>query len=283
MAEAPSALRPAIVAKPWGRELWYSGIEARGESGVCTAAGVVPLSRYLVERGRTKPVILLKALQATAGNLYLEVHEAKSEVYVVDRIDGTGRMLLGPRPDVLDRMGDGDFRAALRRAAGEAEAGEATIDAVHSFMNSVELCPGDAVTIPPRVPHSLQKGVHAIEFQTPVFERKILAASQPVVTQEGWDVDAAVAAMDLSAASVVSSPQECGVSVIARTADFMVARHRISKRNAFSVAPWSVGWVVRGTLCCREHRFQARTAFVAPAVADMHAETEAEVLVATPT
>ena len=87
--DSPCALRPVTVPKPWGREVWYSGVEARGESGVCTTAGVEPLSQYLGERGRTEPVILLKALQATTGDLYLEVHETKSEVYVVDRIDGS--------------------------------------------------------------------------------------------------------------------------------------------------------------------------------------------------
>ena len=283
VAEGPSALQPVTVAKPWGREVWYSGVEARGESGVCTTAGVEPLSQYLVERGRTKPVILLKALQATAGNLYLEVHERKSEVYVVDWIDGRGRMLLGPRPDVLARMGEAAFRAAVRQAAAKAEAGETVIEAVQSFMNPVELRPGDVVTIPPRVPHSLLEGVRVIEFQTPVFERKILAASQPVVTQQGWDIDAAVAVMDLSVQPTVGSPQPGGISVIARTPDFTITRHTLANRKAFGVAPWSVGWVVRGTLRCRELRFHARTAFLAPAATEMTAEAEAEVLVATQT
>ena len=276
-------LRSATVAKPWGQEVWYSGVEARGESGVHTPAGVEPLSQYLGVRGRTKPVILLKVLQPTVGNLYLEVHETKSEVYVVDRIDGAGRMLLGPRPDVLARIGEAAFRAAARRAAGKAEAGEAGIEAVQSLMNPVELRPGDVVTIPLRVPHSLQKGVHVIEYQTPVFERKILAASQPVATQQGWDIDAAVAVMELSVQPTIESSQPGGTSVIARTPDFTVTRHRLAHRKAFGVTPWSVGWVVRGTLCCRELRFQARTAFLAPAAAEMHAEAEAEVLVAAET
>lgn len=281
MVEEPSALHPVDVAKPWGREVWYSGVEARGESGVCTTAGVVPLSQYLVAHGRTRPVILLKALQATGGNLYLEVHESKSEVYVVDWIDGGSRMLLGARCEVLSRMGEAAFRAALRQAAGRAEAGQAAIEAVQSFMNPVDLRPGDAVTIPRQVPHSLLRGMHVIEFQTPVFERWILAASQPVVTQRGWDVDAAVAAMDLSVQPTVESPQEVGMSIIARTPDFAVARHRLANRGAIKVPPWSVGWVVRGTLRCRDHRFGARTAFLAPATAELTAGDVAEVLVAT--
>ena len=278
--DSPCALRSVTVAKPWGREVWYSGVEARGESGVCTTAGVVPLSRYLGERGRTKPVILLKTLQASAGDLYLEVHETKSEVYVVDRVDGTGRMLLGPRPEVLARLGEAAFRAAVRHAAGQAEAGEASIEAVQSFMDPVDLLPGDAVTIPLGAPHSLLKGVHVIEFQTPTFERKVLAASQPVVTQQGWDIDAAVAAMDLAVQPSVDSPKGDGVEVIARAPDFRVTRYRFASGGSFGVPPWSLGWVVHGELRCRDRRFQARTAFLAPAATEIGAETEAEVLLA---
>lgn len=283
MVTDPCALRPVAVAKPWGREVWYSGVEARGESAVCTTAGLVPLSRYLRERGRTKPVILLKTLLASTGNLYLEVHETKSEVYVVDEIDGKGRMLLGPRPEVLARLGEAAFREAVRRAAGQAEAGEAAIEAVQSFMNPVDLHPGDAVTIPRRVPHSLLKGVHVIEFQTPVFERKILAASQPVVTQQGWDVDAAVAAMELAVQPGVESPEGDGIQVIARAPDFAVTRYRVDCGDSFGVPPWSLGWVVHGDLRCRDHYFHARTALLAPAATELVAATEAEVLLATET
>ena len=281
VTEDPSELRPVTVAKPWGREVWYSGVESRGESGVRTPTGVEPLSQYLRARGRAKPVILLKALQPTSGDLYLEVHEIKSEVYVVDWVGGGSRMLLGPRYEVLSRMGEAAFRAALRQAAGKAEAGEAVIEAVQSFMNPVDLRPGDAVTIPLRVPHSLLRGLHVMEFQTPIFERKILAASQPVVTQQGWDVDAAIAAMDLSAQPTVESPQDAPISIIARTPGFAVARHRLANRRALGMPPWSVGWVVRGTLRCHERRFQARTAFLAPTAAELTADAEAEVLVAT--
>lgn len=281
MSDAPGLLRPVAVDKPWGREVWYSGVEARGESGVATAAGVVPLSRYLSERGRATPVILLKTLYPTTGNLYLEVHETKSEVYVVDRTDGAGRMLLGARPDVLSRMGDTDFLAAVQRAATRAEAGTADLAAVQAFMNPVDLAPGDAVTIPSGVPHSLLKGVDVVEFQTPVFERRILAASQPVATQHGWDVDAAVAAMDLSVPPRVEPPAGDADRVIARAPGFAVTRHRLAVGSILPVAPWSVGWVVHGMLRCRDHRFAARTAFVAPAPTELGAEADAEVLLAT--
>ena len=283
MAEDPVLLRGVSVAKPWGQEVWYSGVEARGESGVYTTAGLVRLTQYLADRARTRPVILLKVLQPTTGNLYLEVHETKSEVYIVDRIEGEGRMLLGPRREVLARMGDADFRAAVREAAAEAESGQAGIEVVQSFMNPLDLGLGDAVTIPLRMPHSLLSGVHVIEFQTPVFERKILAASQPLATQQGWDVDAAVAAMDLAVPPRVVSPQEGGVQIIARAPDFTVSRYRLASGGSFAVPPWSLGWVVRGELRRRERRFNARTAFLAPADAELGAVTDAEVLLAVET
>ena len=30
----PARLEPVVIDKPWGREIWYSGIEARGESRI---------------------------------------------------------------------------------------------------------------------------------------------------------------------------------------------------------------------------------------------------------
>lgn len=280
-SDEPSALRPVCVAKPWGREVWYSGIEPRGESGVVTAAGVVPISGYLEAHGRASPVILLKALQPTVGDLYLEVHETKSEVYVVDRIDGSGRMLLGAHPDVLARMDSEEFRAALRRVAVKVEAGDVGLEAVQSFMKPVDLAVGDAVTIPSGVPHSLLRGVHVIEFQTPVFERRILAAGQPVVTQRGWDVDAAVAAIDLSVQASVEPRSEDEIQTIAWAPGFAVTRYQLPVGGAFGVRPWSVGWVVRGSVSCRERCFEAGTAFVAPSTTELRAEVDAEVLLAT--
>ena len=49
-----------------------------------------------------------------------------------------------------------------------------------TLLASTELRVGDVVTIPPGTPHSLLRGVTVVEFQTPVFERRILAATGPV-------------------------------------------------------------------------------------------------------
>ena len=280
----PDALRPVAVDKPWGREVWYSGVEARGESGVGTDAGVVPLSKYLGDHGRSRPVILLKVLQPTKGSLYLEIHETKSEVYIVDRIDGRqGCMLLGASPGKRTQLGDAAFRQALLDAARRVEVGEFGIDAVQAFMNPVPLRVGDTVTIPPRVPHSLQEGVHVIEFQNPVFERKILAASQPVVTQHGWDSEDAVAAMDLCARPDVTSAGHRAVETIARASGFSVSRFRLDGGAAFEVPAWSVGWIVRGEIEGAGSRFHGRMAFVAPTVCELRSTGDAEVLLAMET
>ena len=91
----PVLLDPVYIPKPWGQEIWHTGIEARGESGVIYNDQRVPLSQYLqIDTGALtnhQPVLLLKELDpqptAVLGDLYFEVHEIKQEVYVVTQID----------------------------------------------------------------------------------------------------------------------------------------------------------------------------------------------------
>jgi hypothetical protein len=105
----PVLLEPVCVPKPWGQEIWFTGIEARGESRVVTAAGTLPLSQYLALAPRRlcrgAPLVLLKVLdpkpEPVLGDLYFEVHEQKQEVYVVCHVDasvwaaGAGRIRFG--------------------------------------------------------------------------------------------------------------------------------------------------------------------------------------------
>ena len=280
---APAQLLPVTVRKPWGREVWYSGIEQRGESLVRQGPKSIPLARYLGAHGRRRPVTLLKTLHPDAGNLYLEVHAEKSEVYIVDAVDASrwpegGRMLLGIN-EAKRTKGDRAFRERLLAAAKAAESSR-RIDAVQAFMSAVPLAVGDAVAIPPRVPHSLLEGVSVVEFQTPVFERKILAASQPVVTQQGWDSAAAVQMMDLSSRPCVRPASKAGRQALSSGAAFSVTRHRVAEGDALSVSPWSVGWIVAGELSQGETRFGARSAWIAPARAELRAVAATEVLVA---
>ena len=301
MQPSPAALQPVVVEKPWGREVWYSGIEARGESRVGVGRGAVPLSEFLRRHGRERDIVLLKALQPDQGDLYVELHDVKWEVYAVDAVDRTlwphgGRMLLGIDQRRRRALG-GRFNAALLAAAEASEAavqrggrgnakthnghsaGASEVADVARFLNAVAVHPGDIVTIPPTMPHSLLRGVSVVEFQTPVFERKILAASQTVKTQSTWDSVAAVAAMDAESAPDVASPATTGEA--ARTPHFAVVAIGQGERRV--VPPWAVGWVSRGEVRAGEACFAARTAFVAPSRVELRTSEDAWCLVAEET
>jgi len=113
----PLLLEPCIIPKPWGREVWYTGIEKRGVSRVRSATGSTELPYALgmfpvplVGEGTPSP-ILLKTLEpwpdAVLGDLYLEMHREKWEVYVVLEVDpqawpeGVGCLRAGLHPDRL--------------------------------------------------------------------------------------------------------------------------------------------------------------------------------------
>ena len=297
MQPSPAALQPVVVEKPWGREVWYSGVEARGESRVRVGQDAVPLSEFLRQHGRERDIVLLKALHPDQGDLYVELHDVKWEVYAVDAVDHAlwphgGRMLLGVDQRRRQALGEG-FNAALLAAAEASEAavqrgatirnggsGSASeVGAVGHFLNTVAVHPGDIVTIPPTMPHSLLRGVSVVEFQTPVFERKILAASQPVKTQRTWDSAAAVAAMDAESAPAVASPATTGEA--ARTPHFAVVAIGQGERRV--VPPWSVGWVSRGEVRAGGRCFAARSAFVVPSRVELRTSEDAWALVAEET
>ncbi len=279
---AIAALAPVVVPKPWGREVWYSGIEARGESGVWFDGKRMALSAFLAAHQRSAPPVLLKALEPSRGDLYLELHERKHEVYIVDRVDeASDGLLLGVDATRRHSLGDAAFRARLLAAARQGEA-QGCSDGVAEYMNRVVLQPGDAVAIPPLVPHSLRRGAHVIEFQTPVFERRILAASQPVATQAGWDSATAVAVMDASTVPEVVPRTMARVQTLARAPDFAVTRHRLPASAALALPPWAVGWVAAGAVRGAGAAFPARSAFITCAAASLAATEDAELLLAEP-
>ena len=113
--DKPLLLEPVIVKKPWGEEIWFSGIEERGVS----SSNGIPLN-FLFEifgkfLGCSKPPILLKILapspEPNLGDLYFELHEKKTEVYVVTDINpeswpnGTGKIRLGFNRKEIQRHG----------------------------------------------------------------------------------------------------------------------------------------------------------------------------------
>ena len=177
------------------------------------------------------PLILLKILDPSAepvvGDLYFELHEEKREVYVVTHVDerawpdGTGYIRFGfaPAKRALYPQEDA-FRAAYLDAVGRYEVVRRQLDAtmdeppshpgaelasqeqqlrgeMDSFTNMKPLRVGDVVKVPLLTPHALQHGVRTIEFQTPVYERKILSFAQKVLTQDHWDTREGVAQMHL--------------------------------------------------------------------------------------
>lgn len=270
--DAPVVLNPLFIDKPWGREIWFSGIEERGETTVTQGNVTLTLSSYLslapqrlVQRALP---LLLKILDPNAqpenGNLYVETHNTKHEVYVVTHVDATawpnraGAIRLGMnQAKRADYGNDEAFRAAylsavqayeeLRRAIDDnSTPGSRTEVAaeenrlrkqMESFTGHVPLRVGDVVQVGPHMPHSLQHGVQAFEFQTPVFERNIISFDQQVLTQPHWDSAYAIANMSLDGPAAPkltlhSHTDGARIETIVDFDDFDVLRITLSNQGA---------------------------------------------------
>jgi hypothetical protein len=250
---APINLMPVYIPKPWGQEIWYTGIEARGQSLVTAQGYTTPLPWILELLPQTlasavcgRDPILLKILDPSPdevyGDLYFETHDQKQEVYIVTDIDerawpaGKGAIRLGFCPLLRAQYPDDNaFKGAYLAAVNAYREVRRQIDGLlddkrrehdldpsgalpaetlkrwHSQLplaliakeqrlrESMEeftalrfLKSGDVVEVPCRIPHALQHGVRTIEFQTPVYERKILSFAQKVLTQAEWDTEIAL-------------------------------------------------------------------------------------------
>lgn len=133
---APIQLQPVAIPKPWGQEIWYTGIERRGVAEVGTSDKKIPLpwllaaapQRLGVGVGDAEP-ILLKILdplpEPVFGDLYFELHQQKQEVYVVTAVDrrawpdGQGAIRFGFDFALRQTYGDdqrflADYFAAVR-------------------------------------------------------------------------------------------------------------------------------------------------------------------------
>jgi hypothetical protein len=90
-------LEPVYIPKPWGREVWYTGIERRGVSYISSGSGrtILPWALSVAPRrltnDRNEGILLVKVLEPFSdplyGNLYYEIHPRKQEVYIVTDID----------------------------------------------------------------------------------------------------------------------------------------------------------------------------------------------------
>ena len=256
----PVRLHPVHIPKPWGQEIWYTGMEERGESRVAIDGMEVPISAYLRSAPqaltRSQPLLLLKILDPdpaeVLGDLYFEVHEEKQEVYVVTSVDpgawpdGQGRMRFGMNQQMREDYGDdAAFRAAyldavadyeaIRRQIDELPDGSASAALAHreatarakmnAFTATISLGVGDVVSVPTWTPHSLQHGIRVVEFQTQTYERYIISFAQRVLTQPHWDSVHAIERMHLETPRPATFEQVGpGIERIARFEDFNVWR-----------------------------------------------------------
>lgn len=253
----PVPLVPVFIPKPWGQEIWYTGMEARGESRVVLPTGEsLPISVYLhQDRGAAsanESVLLLKILdpkpEPVVGDLYFEVHAEKREVYIVTHVDpiawpdGSGGIRFGMSQEKRAELGDDGLRATYLDAVVSYEKVRRSIDAgtqspflvmqemalrkrMESFTHLRPLRVGDIVHVPTWFPHALQHGVRVVEFQTATYERLIVSFAQKVLTQDHWDTRAAVERMSLEP-GMVQAPESVaeGISRIARFDHFNVWR-----------------------------------------------------------
>ena len=232
----PVALSPEYIPKPWGQEIWFTGVEERGVCCFTAGGGSTPIPWLQAVMPRNmlgqpgEGLVLLKVLDPTnepvIGDLYFELHEEKREVYVVTHVDpaawpdGQGYIRFGFAPEkVTAYNGEAAFREAYLEAVRDYEKVRRAIDALadgqlpsaeptaqeevlrramNDFTHMRALEVGDVVKVPLCFPHSLQHGVRTIEFQTPVYERKILSFAQQVLTQDHWDTAEAVERMTLA-------------------------------------------------------------------------------------
>ncbi len=247
----PVRLESVCIPKPWGQEIWYTGMESRGESRVrIDASESVPLSVWLdADANATsggEDVLLLKILdpapEPVTGDLYFEVHSEKREVYVVTHIDptawpnGIGEIRFGMNQQLRREFADDQsFRSGYLKAVQSYEKVRRAIDSgtrspflvmqemalrdrMDSFTHVRELRIGDVVHVPTWFPHALQHGVRVVEFQTATYERLIVSFAQQVLTQDHWNSVAAVAGMSLDPGT--EQPAEVVTTGIERIARF---------------------------------------------------------------
>ncbi|GMG88679.1 hypothetical protein [Biformimicrobium ophioploci] len=340
--DGPMPLQPVYVEKPWGREVWFSGIEARGQSLVGTPGATVPLPwvlQALPQRcaaGTPEKINLLKILdplpEPVFGDLYFEMHEEKQEVYIVTHVaeeawpDGTGAIRYGFCPQKRAAFDSfADFLAAYRSAVAAYEKCRREIDAIldhkraaagiaadapldaattkawlaeipeallveeadlraamDAFTALRPLRVGDVVTVPTHTPHALQHGVRTVEFQTPVYERKILSFAQKVLTQGHWDTDAALGLvaetpLPQPAFEQLPAPESASIERIVDFSDFCVDRIRVSTGGSVDLPAcedYRVGMVVGASMRVNGAIVDAESAFLLPAGSALRVQSD---------
>jgi len=224
----PFELSTVTVNKPWGKEIWFTGVEKRGVCGAVVQNTVYGLPWLFAAAGDAcigtakQQLILLKILDTLPdpdkGDLYYEMHRIKKEVYIITGVDnaawpdGTGEIKLGFNRKKIKQYGT--FSVFLEEMSSAVKNYKKVRDAIdgygnneipsylteqerelrgimESYMGIVRVSAGDTICIPNYMPHSLRHGIRVLEFQTPVYERLIISFTQRVLTQNHWDTDEA--------------------------------------------------------------------------------------------
>lgn len=296
----PIKLAPIAIAKPWGQEIWYTGIEERGQSKITDGKNSIPLPWFLsaapthLAGERHQQLNLLKILdplpEPVFGDLYFELHEEKQEVYVVTNVaskawpNQRGKIKIGFDQSVRSEFpSDDSFIEAFAGAVKQYELIRRRIDQqldalriengvglnepvpaeqtkqwlthidcelrekeemlraeMDRFKGSLDLSVGDVLKVPCLTPHSLMHGVRTIEFQTPVYERKIVSFAQKVLTQDTWDTDAATGCMNLGdhklqALKPTKKTENILIEEVVDFSDFTVSRITLAPSARFEL------------------------------------------------
>ena len=285
----PLLLDPVYISKPWGREIWFSGIEDRGISS-CEETPIAWLFDIFGKQlGCEGFPLLLKILDPLAeeniGDLYFELHTEKVEVYVVTHVDrsawpdGIGYIRYGFNQTLLKQYESPDlflfdYRAAvknyeqIRREIDAGASGLAKTEAklrktMYCFTDLQPIMLGDVITVEPFMPHSLMHGVRVVEFQTPHYERYILSFGQKVITQDHWDTDEALKVARLDGYSASAGAND----IIADFDRFQVERLEIppGQTRALSADRYQIIMGIAGKLSCDTgERLSAESAWFIP-------------------
>ena len=287
---SPLNLEPVYIPKPWGQEIWYSGIEARGVS-TCNQVPIAWLLDIFGNHlGCTGTPLLLKVLdplpEANLGDLYFELHEEKTEVYIVTSVDksawpdGIGKIRYGFNQQKMDGFTSREaFLSAYRDAVKAYERVRRSIDSgdtgkvadenllrskMYDFTAMRDIREGDVITVEPLVPHSLQHGVRVIEFQTAHYERYILSFGQKVLTQDHWDTDAAITMVKTDPSDFSPVPDQ---ELITDFDEFQVRRFTVKPGEELTVQAQGYAMMigVTGELSAGEVTVAPESAWLLPA------------------
>jgi len=329
--DEPLPLQAVHIPKPWGQEIWYTGVERRGVACFGNSGCQTPIPYLLATMPSLlgdavdQALILLKILdplpEEVFGDLYFELHQQKQEVYIVTHVDrqawpeGVGSMRMGFNPIKIEQITDeAEFRKHFlqqvlayravrqeidhlldqqRRQHGYELNDEVPVDLLkewlqeipaqlssselqlrqemETYFGTLPLRAGDVVKVSLRVPHSLQHGVRTIEFQTPVYERYIIAFAQKVLTQAHWDTEAAVEKMQIVAPSLPPLTQLSDVAghrieQVVDFDDFSVQRHTLEAQATCQLcsSSYQLLIVIEGTLMGGPRRLSVEQAVLLP-------------------